>query len=277
MYLEVGTAESDPGPRIARLKSLANADHPESATAAFYYGLVLLGELQLMAPGPSTRSVEWTKFLEYFAAIGLENREQEARSYIEKAAYLDFTPAQTRIGKAYEFSEMGLEQEKLSVQYYGLASAQGDPHADMALSRWFARGIDGLFPPDAYMVYAFAAKAARSGESGARRLVDLCRDLQITSREDQYLGVPWYGQVCAFCDQRLRMLIKLPLYRQPTYCLGSTKKHIHLLCLCTQMGTLCKRPTIPLPLKRRKTCLRSCASHLLVRRGRQLHVRWVPS
>jgi TPR repeat protein len=201
VYLDVGTVESNPGPRIAHLKSLADAEQLESAAAAFYYGLVLLGELQLMVPGQLTRPVRWTKFIEYFATIGLENVEQEARSYIEKAAYLDFAPAQVRIGKAYEFSEMGLEQDKLSVQYYGLASAQGDPHADMALSRWFVRGIDGLFEPDAYMVYAFAAKAAHDGESAARRLVGLCRDLQITSREDQYLGAPWYGEVSFLCNQ----------------------------------------------------------------------------
>lgn len=200
MYLDVGITEDNPGPRLAHLKSLANSDHSDSVAAACYYGLVLLEDIQLMASAEPTRPVRRAKLIEYFATIGLENVEQEARSYIEKAAYLDFAPAQTRIGKAYEFSEMGLEQHKLSAQYYGLASAQDNPLADMGLSRWFTRGIDGLFEPDAYMVYAFAAKAAHNGSSAACRLLNLCRNLQITSREGRYLGVPWYGEVRVFCD-----------------------------------------------------------------------------
>ena len=195
MYLDVGIIEDKPGRRIAHLKSLAIRDNPEGAHAAFCYGLVLLGELQLMAPGTPTSPVRWAKFLEYFAKIGLEDVTQEARIYIGRAAYLDFIPALTRLGKAFEFSEMGLEADKLSVQYYSLASARGDPLADMALSRWFTRGIDGLFEPNAYMVYAFAAKAAHGGAIAGHRLVDVSRGLEITSRDVHYLGVPWYGEV----------------------------------------------------------------------------------
>jgi len=56
-------------------------------------------------------------------------------------AFLHFAPAQYKLGHAYEFAESPFPFDPLlSVQYYSLASQQGEVEADMALSKWFLCG-----------------------------------------------------------------------------------------------------------------------------------------
>jgi hypothetical protein len=56
-----------------------------------------------------------------------------------------FSPAQHKLGHAYEFAGPPFPFDAiLSVQHYSLASQQGEPEADMALSKWFLCGSGGL-------------------------------------------------------------------------------------------------------------------------------------
>ena len=51
----------------------------------------------------------------------------EARKHLERAAFLHFAPAQYKLGHAYEFAEPPFPFDPLlSVQYYSLASQQGE-------------------------------------------------------------------------------------------------------------------------------------------------------
>ena len=61
---------------------------------------------------------------------------EEARRHLEHVAYLNFVPAQYNLGHVYEFATPPFPFDALlSVQYYSLASQQGEIEADMVLSK----------------------------------------------------------------------------------------------------------------------------------------------
>ena len=84
--------------------------------------------------------------------------------------------AQYKLGHAYEFAELPFPFDPLlSVQYYSLASQQGEVEVDMALSKWFLCGSGstavagkpdarvGGFEKDESLAFVFAQKAAGRG------------------------------------------------------------------------------------------------------------------
>ena len=90
--------------------------------------------------------------------------EDEARRRIERAAYLGFAPAQYKLGWSYEYAQLLCPFDPLlSLQYYCLASKQGETEADMALSKWFLCGADGCFEKNEGLAFTFAEKAAKRG------------------------------------------------------------------------------------------------------------------
>jgi TPR repeat protein len=109
-------------PLLRKAASYATVDDP---LPAYIYGMLLAGELDLGAN--VTSSITPNLLLD-------ENgRTQEARPWIERSAYLGYAPAQFKMGFNYEYATMGCGYDPLlSVQYYSLASQQGDIEADMA-------------------------------------------------------------------------------------------------------------------------------------------------
>ncbi|EME40131.1 hypothetical protein DOTSEDRAFT_74835 [Dothistroma septosporum NZE10] len=125
-------------------KSADQADE-NAAQGAYVFGMLLARELpQIVVP-------------EQY----LETNDQLAKQYIEKAAYMKFAKAQVKMGSAYELGAMGCEfSPALSIHYNALASKQGEPEADMALSKWFLVGSEGLFPKNEELAYTYAERAA---------------------------------------------------------------------------------------------------------------------
>lgn len=90
--------------------------------------------------------------------------EKSAKQHIEKAAYLGFAKAQLKMGSAYELCSLGCEfNPTLSLHYNALASRQGEPEADMAISKWFLCGYEGEFPKNEELAYQYAQRAAAAG------------------------------------------------------------------------------------------------------------------
>src|ERR1700761_195574 len=90
--------------------------------------------------------------------------EEGARLNIEKAAYLGFAKAQLKMGAAYELCSLGCEFDPaLSLHYNALAARQGEGEAEMAISKWFLCGSDGIFSKNEELAYEYALRAARSG------------------------------------------------------------------------------------------------------------------
>jgi hypothetical protein len=87
-----------------------------------------------------------------------------ARFNIEKAAYLGFAKAQTKMGAAYELCQLGCDFDPaLSLHYNALAARQNDPDAEMSISKWFLCGYDGIFEKNDELAFHYARRATQSG------------------------------------------------------------------------------------------------------------------
>lgn len=122
----------------------------------------------------------------------------EARRHLERAAYLHFAPAQYKLGHAYEFAQAPFPFDPLlSVQYYSLASQQGEVEADMSLSKWFLCGAEGCFDKDEALAYTFAEKAARKGLATAEFAMGYYNEVGVGGVKDLEGARKWYQRVRA--------------------------------------------------------------------------------
>ncbi|RDB30166.1 Chitin synthase regulatory factor 4 [Hypsizygus marmoreus] len=176
-------------PLLHRAATLATTAVPQPA---YVYALLLLGEFtQLSAPLPSSL------FAPYIPPSS--SPALEARKHLERAAYLGFAPAQYKLGHAYEFAQPPFPFDPLlSVQYYSLASQQGEVEADMALSKWFlcgsgaVEGEEGGFDKDESLAWTFADKAARRGLPSAEFAMGYYAEVGVGGPKDLQAAVRWY-------------------------------------------------------------------------------------
>ncbi|KAI5118431.1 hypothetical protein M0805_009709 [Coniferiporia weirii] len=158
---------------------------------AYVYALLLLNDFSQVSVPPEL-------FMPYIP-VGL-TPAREARAQLQRAAFLHFVPAQQRLGHAYEFAEASFPFNPLmSVQYYSLASRQGEPEADMALSKWFLCGAEGAngFAKDEGLAYTFAEKAARKGLPSAEFAMGYYAEVGIGKPVDPRRAVEWYEKASA--------------------------------------------------------------------------------
>jgi TPR repeat protein len=174
-------------PLLHRAATLASLEVPQPA---YVYGLLLLGEFSHVAIPPH--------LFRPFLPPGY-TPVQEARKHLERAAYLNFAPAQYKLGHAYEFAQTPFPFDALlSVQYYSLASQQGENEADMALSKWFLCGAEGAFDKDESLAWTFAEKAARKGLPSAEFAMGYYAEVGVGSPKDVDVARKWYIKVCLF-------------------------------------------------------------------------------
>ncbi|GJJ14818.1 hypothetical protein Clacol_009086 [Clathrus columnatus] len=179
---------NDALPLLHKAATLATIETPQPA---YVYGLLLLGEFaQVQVPE------------NVFFALALippgTNALTEARKYIEKAAYLGFAPAQYKLGHAYEYAIAPFEADPLlSVQWYSLASQQGEAEADMALSKWFLCGAEGAFEKDENLAFVFAEKAASKALPSAEFALGYYAEVGIGMHKDVEVAKAWYEKAIA--------------------------------------------------------------------------------
>ena len=119
--------------------------------------------------------------------------EPLAKTYVEKAAYLKFAKAQLKMGSAYELAALGCPFDPvLSLHYNRLASKQGEPEADMAISKWFLVGSEPLFPKNEEIAYNFANRAAATGLSNAEFAMGYYNELGVFVPKNLDLALEWY-------------------------------------------------------------------------------------
>ncbi|KAF9788613.1 hypothetical protein BJ322DRAFT_1050061 [Thelephora terrestris] len=177
-------------PLLQRAATLATI---QVAQPAYVYGLLLLGEFSQAVIPPHL-----------FSAVlppGV-SPQLEARKHLERAAYLNFSPAQYKLGHAYEFAEPPFPFDALlSVQYYSLASQQGEIEADMALSKWFLCGAEGAFDKDESLAYTFADKAARKGLPSAEFAMGYYAEVGVGGPKDIDAARRWYQRAMQHGNQ----------------------------------------------------------------------------
>jgi len=100
------------------------------------------------------------------------------------------------LGHAYEFAQHPFPFDALlSVQYYSLASQQGEIEADMALSKWFLCGSEGAFDKDESLAFTFAEKAARKGLPSAEFAMGYYTEVGVGGSKDIEAARKWYTRV----------------------------------------------------------------------------------
>ncbi|KAG6919399.1 hypothetical protein DXG01_006282 [Tephrocybe rancida] len=176
-------------PLLHRAATLATVSTPQPA---YIFALLLLGEFaSLQTPLPPG----------VFAPFipGGSTQVLEVRKHLERAAYLGFAPAQYKLGHAYEFAQPPFPFDPLlSVQYYSLASQQGEVEADMALSKWFLCGSgagvgeEGGFDKDEALAFTFAEKAARKGLPSAEFAMGYYAEVGVGCPKDLQTAIGWY-------------------------------------------------------------------------------------
>ncbi|GLB33763.1 putative HCP-like protein [Lyophyllum shimeji] len=184
--------QSDPSialPLLHRAATLATVATPQPA---YIFALLLLGEFNsLPAPLPSSAFAP-------FVPPG-STPTLEVRKHLERAAYLGFAPAQYKLGHCYEFAQPPFPFDPLlSVQYYSLASQQGEVEADMALSKWFlcgsggGEGDDSGFEKDEALAFSFAEKAAGKGLPSAEFAMGYYAEVGVGCPKDLQTAIRWY-------------------------------------------------------------------------------------
>jgi TPR repeat protein len=198
-------------PLLQRAATLASIEVPQPA---YVYGLILLSEFShVTIPDPLFKP-----FIPPSSSPSLE-----ARKHLERAAYLNFAPAQYKLGHAYEFAQPPFKFDPLlSVQYYSLASQQGEIEADMALSKWFLCGAEGSFEKDETLAFTFAEKAAKKGLPSAEFALGYYAEVGVGGPKDIEVARKWYtrvsGSFILFCicdadglwDRPRIMVIQMP-------------------------------------------------------------------
>ncbi|RXW14000.1 hypothetical protein EST38_g11849, partial [Candolleomyces aberdarensis] len=171
-------------PILHRAAVLASLECPQPA---YVYSLLLLSEFSSVPPIAAQIFASLSALSAYppppqHPSIPLQpliplgsSPHLESRHHLERAAYLNYGPAQYKLGHAFEFADPPFYFDPLlSVQYYSLASQNGEVEADMALSKWFLCGSaptanpnggkpEGGFEKDEALAQTFAQKASSRG------------------------------------------------------------------------------------------------------------------
>ncbi|EEH39576.2 hypothetical protein PAAG_08845 [Paracoccidioides lutzii Pb01] len=149
---------------------------------AYVYGMLLARELPQVA------------LPDEYLPIDLE----AARMNIEKAAYHGFAKAQVKMGAAYELCQLGCDfNPALSLHYNALAARQGEPEAEMAISKWFLCGHEGLFEKNDEMAYTYAKRAAQSGLGTAEFAMGYFHEIGIYVPVNITEARAWYAKAAA--------------------------------------------------------------------------------
>ncbi|EWC45038.1 hypothetical protein DRE_06318 [Drechslerella stenobrocha 248] len=133
---------------ITLVRQAAETADENAPQGAYVYGLMLARDL----PGLTVP--------EQYLGLDLNL----AKIMIEKAAFLGFAKAQVKMAQAYELCQLGCPFDPaLSLHYNSLASRQGEPEADMAISKWFLCGHEGVFNKNEELAFRYANQAAKTG------------------------------------------------------------------------------------------------------------------
>lgn len=167
----------DPGRGIQMLKIAAEHADENAPQGAYVLGTLYARELpQVTVP-----------------EILLPFDLQQARMNMEKAAYLGFAKAQVKMGAAYELCSLGCEFDPtLSLHYNALAARQGEAEAEMAISKWFLCGIEGLFKKNEELAYVYAHRAAHSGLPTAEFAMGYFYEIGLHVAVDLQKATEWY-------------------------------------------------------------------------------------
>jgi TPR repeat protein len=117
----------------------------------------------------------------------------DAKLFIEKAAYLGFAKAQLKMAQAYELCQLGCEFDPaLSLHYNALAARQGEAEADMAISKWFLCGYEDVFEKNEELAFTYAQRAAMTKMPTAEFAMGYFYEIGVYVQPDLAESEKWY-------------------------------------------------------------------------------------
>ncbi|KAL3426120.1 hypothetical protein PVAG01_02911 [Phlyctema vagabunda] len=162
---------------VEYIRFAADSADENAPQGAYIYGMLLAREL------PNIEIPE--AYLPYDS--------DKAKLYIEKAAYLGFSKAQFKMAQAYELCQLGCEFEPaLSLHYNALAARQGEPEADMAISKWFLCGHEGVFEKNEELAFNYATRAAQTELPTAEFALGYFHEIGMFVTTDLRKALSWY-------------------------------------------------------------------------------------
>ncbi|KAL7268856.1 hypothetical protein RUND412_008502 [Rhizina undulata] len=160
----------------------AEAADENAPQGAYVYGMLLAREL----PGIEVPDI--------FLPLDIKL----AKEMIEKAAFLGFARAQLKMGTAYELCQLGCDfNPALSLHYNALAARQGEAEADMAISKWFLCGHEGVFEKNEELAFRYAQRAASSGLGTAEFALGYFYEIGMYVPVDLGEAQRWYAKAAA--------------------------------------------------------------------------------
>ncbi|WPG97793.1 chitin synthase regulatory factor 3 [Acrodontium crateriforme] len=127
--------------------------------------------------------------------------EDYSRTLYQQAAGYGLRSSQFRLGQAHEYGQLGLDiDSRASISFYSKAAAQGEHHAELALSGWYLTGADGILEHNDTEAYLWARKAASSEPPLAKAM------FAMGYFTEQGIGCPasleeakrWYGRAASY-------------------------------------------------------------------------------
>ncbi|KAF3912848.1 hypothetical protein AA313_de0203955 [Arthrobotrys entomopaga] len=172
----------DYGRGVYLVRQAAETADENAPQGAYVYGLMLARDL----PGLSIPEIY----------LGLDI--DMAKIMIEKAAFLGFAKAQVKMAQAYELCQLGCQFDPaLSLHYNALASRQGEPEADMAISKWFLCGHEGVFNKNEELAFKYAKQAAKTGLPTAEFAMGYFYEIGMQVVADLGEARSWYTKAAA--------------------------------------------------------------------------------
>lgn len=162
---------------VEQIKYAAITADENAPQGAFVWGMLLSRELpNITIP-------------DQFLTVDID----QAKQFIEKAAYLGFAKAQQKLGEAYELCLLGCDfNPAMSLHYNALAAHQGDPSADMAISKWFLCGYEGVFAKNEELAFTYAQRSAQGGLPTAEFALGYFYEIGMYVSKDVETAKSWY-------------------------------------------------------------------------------------
>lgn len=162
---------------IKRIKFAAETADENAPQGAYVYGMLLARELPNITIPETVLPIDI----------------DQARHFIEKAAFLGFAKAQLKMGSAYELCLLGCEfNPALSLHYNALAAHQGEADADMAISKWFLCGFEGVFDKNEELAFTYAKCAAQADLPTAEFALGYFYEIGMYVQSDLRQAKSWY-------------------------------------------------------------------------------------
>lgn len=134
--------------------------------------------------------------------IVFSDHQYAAQLYV-KSAELNYIPAATIVGQAYEYGKLGCPQDAaLSIHYYTIAALGGDPKAMLAMCAWYMVGAEPVLPRNEEEAYEWAIRAAQRGLSKAQFAVGYFMENGIGVERDILQSTNWYRKAAEGGDRR---------------------------------------------------------------------------